>query len=46
MTDCCKHGNELSGSIKGKEFLNQLKNEQQTTTAGNISNIIVTDHGE
>jgi len=27
VVDCCEHGNETSGSVKGDEFLNQLSDE-------------------
>jgi hypothetical protein len=26
VADCSKHGNELSGSMKGKEFIERLSN--------------------
>jgi hypothetical protein len=26
MADCCKHGNEFSGSIKGRDFFHRLTN--------------------
>jgi hypothetical protein len=28
VADCCEHGDEPSGSIKGGEFLDQLRNHE------------------